>query len=347
MATPYSYPKLGIVIVAYGNHDQEIARMLDLVEQEKSPGDQVVLVDNHPDLRCSKIAEGHPGVDHVLRPGNIGFGAGCNLGAKWLGDQIDVLLFLNPDAFPRPGSIKVLREASRRGWGAWMGLVLLPDGRVNCAGNVVHVSGLAWCAGYAELADRYSKEEEIPCLSGADLAVDRRVWEDIGGFAPEYFLYYEDIDLCFRLQLKGYKTGILPGSHIEHDYDFQKNERKWFYIERNRYLFIIRTWPLSVIVALLPMLLVIEVGLWLISVVQGRFFLKVRSTWALLKVLPFALRSRRAIQESRTIGPMEFFDMLAYRIDTPLIPSFARHKIANVMLSLYHKCARKLLSLFS
>jgi len=320
--------------------------MLDLVEQEKRPGDHVVLVDNHPDLRCSKIAEDHPGVDHVLRPGNIGFGAGCNLGAKWLGDEIDVLLFLNPDAFPRPGSINVLREASTRGWGAWMGLVLLPDGRVNCAGNVVHVSGLAWCAGYAEPAGRYSKAEEIPCLSGADLAVDRRVWEDIGGFAPEYFLYYEDIDLCFRLQLKGYKTGILPESHIEHDYDFQKNERKWFYLERNRYLFVIRTWPLSVIVVLAPILLAVEVALWLISLAQGRFLLKVRSSVAFLKVLPFALRSRHELQAGRVISPVEFLDMLAYRIDTPLIDSFARHPFTNAVLGTYYKLARSALAVF-
>ncbi len=320
--------------------------MLDLVEQEKRVGDQVVLVDNHPDLRCSKIAEDHPGVDHVLRPGNIGFGAGCNLGAESLGDDVDVLLFLNPDAFPKPGSIDVLRDASTKGWAAWMGLVLLPDGRVNCAGNVVHVSGLAWCAGYAEPADRYSSEEEISCLSGADLAVDRKVWEEIGGFAAEYFLYYEDIDLFFRLQMKGYKTGIVPKSHIEHDYDFQKNDRKWFYLERNRYLFIIRTWPSSVIVVLAPLLLAVEVALWLISLVQGRFWLKVRSSLAFVKVVPFALRSRRELQASRVIGPLEFLDMLAYRIDTPLIDAFARHRFVDAVLGAYYKYARTLLAAF-
>ncbi len=318
--------------------------MLDLVGQEKRAGDLVVLVDNHPDRRGSKIAEDHPAADYVLRPGNVGFGGGCNLGAKSLGDDVDVLLFLNPDAYPKPGSIDLLRDASTRGWGAWMGLVLLPDGRVNCAGNVVHVSGLAWCAGYAEPADRFTSEEEISCLSGADLAVDRKVWEDIGGFASEYFLYYEDIDLCFRLQMKGHKTGIVPKSHIEHDYDFQKDERKWFYLERNRYLFIIRTWPTSVIVVLAPLLLAVEFALWAVSLAQGRFLLKVRSSGALVKVLPFALRSRHELQATRVIGPLEFLDMLAYRIDTPLIDAFARNRFISAALGLYYKCARRILA---
>ena len=157
-------------------------------------------------------------------------------------------------------------------------------------------------------------------------------------------MYYEDIDLCFRLKLKGYRTGIVPTSHIEHDYDFQKNERKWFYLERNRYLFIIRTWPLSVIVALAPMLLAVEVALWVISVAQGRFLLKLRSSLAVLKVLPFALRSRHELQESRVIGALEFLDMLVYRVDTPLIGSFARHRFINSLFRIYYELARKMLA---
>ena len=338
-----SNPRLGIVIVTYGNDGQDVTRTLNLLEGEKRNGDFIVLVDNHPDHACAATAADHPAVDHVLRPKNKGFGDGCNIGAEWLGNRVDTLLFLNPDAFPTPGSVDMLREASSKGWGAWMGLLLLPSGQVNCAGNIVHVSGLAWCAGYDEPASRYSSDEKIRCLSGANMAIDRRVWEELGGFASEYFLYYEDIDICFRLLMRGYSLGLMPKSHIEHEYNFQKDDQKWFCLERNRYVFIIRTWPLSVFLAFLPMLLVVELGLWVGAILQRRFVLKVRSTLSFLRMSPFAIRSRQAIQKSRSISSLEFLDLLEYQIQTPLLNPLVRSRFSNVFFHQYYEFVRRTL----
>jgi hypothetical protein len=57
-----------------------------------------------------------------------------------------LLLFLNPDARPQPGSLARLRAVAdeRPEWAAWQPAVMLPDGRINTAGGVVHYLGLSW-----------------------------------------------------------------------------------------------------------------------------------------------------------------------------------------------------------
>lgn len=242
--------RLGIVIVAYGNQSS-IKGLLDRLQGEKLPGDKMGLIDNHPDHLCADIAEQHGAVDLVIRSDNIGFAAACNLMVRRL-KNIDLILLLNPDTLPEPKSITYLRDSGKPEWGGWMGLLTLPDKRVNSAGNAVHLSGLSWCLGYGDKTSKYKEPFETTVLSGADMIVRKSVWDSIGGFDSIYFLYYEDTDLSYRITMAGYKLGVVPAAKICHDYDFGKSKTKWFYIERNRYLFIMRTWPAVVVAVLLP-----------------------------------------------------------------------------------------------
>ena len=84
-----------------------------------------------------------------------------------------------------------------------MGLVTADGGRtINTSGGVIHFTGIAWAG---EAGEPVSKAphgaREVPFASGACMAVPRAVWQEQGGFSPDFFMYHEDVDLSLRLRL--------------------------------------------------------------------------------------------------------------------------------------------------
>jgi hypothetical protein len=143
----------------------------------------------------------------------------------------------------------------------------------------------------------------------------------------------------------GERIGMLPDARVRHGYSFYNSERKWYLEERNRYIFMIRTFPLAVLLVLLPLLVLVEIGLWAVSVLQRRFKLKLRSTWGAIKALPEALKGRREVQNRNKLSAVQFFDLLEPRVDTPLLPRIVQIAPVNWFFIGYYKLARLILSL--
>jgi len=337
--------RLGIVLVTYGE-GKEIKRILDIIQKEKKPGDKVSLIDNHPDYKTAKVAEKHPAADVVIRsPENSGY-VGNNIAAKKIQDEVDLLLFLNPDSMPEPGAISKLREGPDD-WAGWMGLLVLPDGKINSAGNVIHISGLSWVSAFGQDAAKCKEPQEVTIMSGADLVIRVSEWLKTEGFGHLYFIYYEDTELSTTMIAMGKKIGLLPQARIGHNYSFYNSPRKWFLLERNRYIYIIRNWPLGVIVVLLPLLFIVEIGLWVVAILQRRFILKMKSTFSFFRLFPATIKSRKNLQKLRKISALEYFGMLEPRIDTPLLPGILRSAPVNWFFKGYYSLAKLVLSIFS
>lgn len=333
---------IGIVIVAYG-HEAGLGQLLETLGRQKKTGDRIVVVDNHPSHASAAIAKAHETVDHVVKAENNGFSAGCNLGAAQVIDEVELLYFLNPDTFPAADAVAQMRLGAKSSFDAWMSLLTIPSGLVNSSGTVVNTSGLSWCDGLNDSTDKHTENKRIFGLSGACMMIRTSVWQSIGGLSEGYFLYYEDTDLSSRLILAGYKLGLLPASHVGHDYEFEKGSTKWLYIERNRPLYIIRTWPTPVIAVLALQLLGVEVGLWGMSIAQKRFRLKLKSAGMTVKALGWALRTRREIQATRRISSYQFLQTLQPRLNTPIFGRLSQSRIINGVLIQYYRLALSLL----
>ncbi len=336
---------IGIVIVSYG-HEEAISGLVEEIRLQKLAGDKVVIVDNHPEHRAAEIAKILKGVDFVLDEKNNGFSAGCNIGAEKVINDVSILFFMNPDTHLLPDALHEIRKGVTTEYAAWMSLLTLPDGTVNSAGNVVHLSGLSWCDGYGVEAGRYQDNVPVSVLSGACMAIRSEIWKEHHGLSERYFLYYEDTDLSTRILLAGNKLGLLPKSHVGHDYDFAKSSTKWLYVERNRYLYIIRTWPWPVLLLMAPLLFLVEIGLWLVSIVQKRFLLRVKSSLLAIKALPWAFSTRRVIQSKRKMNSYDFVASLEPRINTPLLGELNDVKIISQAFIVYKKLALGILRLF-
>jgi GT2 family glycosyltransferase len=329
-------PTLSVLIVAW-NSREELARTLPALLPELGEGDELILVDNDSsDGTPDAAAALAPAARIVRSGGNLGFAAGCNLGAAQAGG--DLLVILNPDAAPRPGFGEAIRRpwAEERGWAAWQALVADGDGAtINSAGNPVHFTGIVWAGGHGRTIDAAPGAGEVAALSGACLAIPQRTWEELGGFPERFFLYHEDVDLSLRLRLAGGALGIEPAAVVDHDYEFGAREHKWRWLERNRWAFLIRVYPASLLALLAPALVLTELALIPASIAAGWGRQKLAAIGEVVRWLPRLLRERQQVQAARTISAAEFAAWLTPDLDSPFIPAIARSAPARLLLRAY------------
>ena len=201
------------VLVVNWNAGPLLGRCLQSLARQSRLPDRIVVVDNASSDDSLDLAAPHLGGAEVIRLNeNVGFARANNIAARAAGD-VDALVLLNPDAFPEPGWLAALVDAAGRlpGFAAFasqMRLDAAPD-RLDGAGDSYHVSGRAWRNGHnAPAASWPAGEYEVfaPCAAAA--LYRRAAFEEIGGFDESYFCYFEDVDLGFRLRLRGYRSAL-------------------------------------------------------------------------------------------------------------------------------------------
>jgi GT2 family glycosyltransferase len=337
-------PTLSVLIVAW-NSREELSRTLPALLPELDDDDELIVVDNDSsDGTADAVAELAPAA-RLLRTGsNLGFAGGCNAGAGVARGEL--LVILNPDAAPLAGFGEAIRRpwVEGRGWAAWQALVAAEDAtRINSAGNPVHFTGIVWAGGHGEPIEAAPAAGEVPCLSGACLAIPQRTWAQLGGFPERFFLYHEDVDLSLRLRLAGATLGIEPAAVVDHDYEFGARQHKWRWLERNRWAFLIRVYPAPLLLLLAPALLATELALIPASIAAGWGRQKLAALGEVVRWLPRLLRERRQIQATRTVSAAEFASRLTPDLDSPFIPGVARSLPLRLALRAYWRGVRFLL----
>jgi GT2 family glycosyltransferase len=327
------------------NSREALARTLPALLAELDPDDELVVVDNDSsDGTPGLVRELAPGARLVELPENVGFAAGANAGAE--NAEGDLLVFLNPDAIPQAGFREAIRHplTKGRGWDAWMGLVTAERGRVvNTLGGVLHFTGIAWAGGAGEPVSDDLLPEEVPFLSGACLAIPRATFARLGGFAPGYFLYHEDVELSLRLRLAGGRIGIEPRAVVDHDYDFARSLDKYRLLERSRWATLLRAYPGPLLAMLAPALLLTELALIPLSIAGGWWRQKLGANLDALRELPTRMAERRPIQQGRAIRSGEFASFLTPDLGSPYLGRAGRLAPLRWCLRAYWRLVRLLL----
>lgn len=169
----------------------------------------LAIVDNGPDDGMRDWAATR-GIPVLVSPTNLGFGAGCNLGAS--GVETEFLLFINPDARLYPGTLDHLLAAAHAfpAASAFAPMLRDDDGHLEFKRR-----------SFLNRADQAPRSPghnpiAVPSLSGAALLVRRAAFEAVGGFDPRIFLYYEDDDLAFRLRRDQGPIILVPAAIAHH-----------------------------------------------------------------------------------------------------------------------------------
>lgn len=146
---------------------------------------------------------------------NMGFGSGANAGvAAAAGLGAERLVLLNPDAVITCKALVALRDALDQRPRSLVAPVLRrPDGSVWSARCALDLDRGRTLSRAAQLPPAH----EMPWLSGACLATSVEAWEAIGGFDEDYFLYWEDVDLCARAFEAGVEVHLADGVTAVHE----------------------------------------------------------------------------------------------------------------------------------
>ena len=257
--------------------------------------------------------------------GNVGFAVGNNIALRAALERgADYCFLLNPDATFEPSALKeaVRAAESAHDLGSVQSLLVLgeePD-LVNSSGNHIHFLGFGYVGGYrGARADVPSGPHEITYASGACVLLPARVLRQVGLLDETLWLYHEDLDLGWRIRLAGLRNLIAPASGCRHFYEFSRAQSKWYWMERNRWIVVLKNYRLATILLLLPALLVADCGLLLMAAKAGWFGSKVRSlAWFLRpSAWRYLWRGRRDIARIRKVSDRELLRHFTAVIDFP------------------------------
>jgi GT2 family glycosyltransferase len=251
-------------------------------------------------------------------PGNIGFAAGSNLGAR--GATAPWLAMLNPDTRAAPDWLAELRAATLRHPGTRLFGSTQLDGDnpkiVDGFGDTLSAYGMAWRNLGGQAASELPEQDcEVfsPCAAAALYA--RPAFEAARGFDESFFCYLEDVDLGFRLRLNGESCVQVRRAEILHKASSiagRMSAFSMFHSYRNRIWLLAKDMPLL----LLGPAIIGWSAATILSLVRPRARpyrgAAFRGTFAGIKGLPRALAARAGVQSSRLTRTMETARMLVW-----------------------------------
>ena len=208
----------------------------------------------------------------------------------------------------------------------------------------MHLSGLAWPGGYGEPADALTELREIPSASGAALAIRAELFRELGGFTEELFLYQEDLELCWRVRLRGLRIVLEPGADVLHDYVLERaDRRKEYYLERNRLVFVLTAYSARLLLLLAPVLVPVELGVALLALRQGWLREKARGWAWLAGNASWLAGRRRELQGGRRVSDRELARFLTPVLDPRMLALPAGVVALNDVVSAWWRGVRVLL----
>lgn len=224
-------PQVSVLIVSYNVKDLLI-ECLDALFQSRDVELEVVVVDNASSDGSADAVEGRYPIRVVRMQSNVGFGRANNAGLSHCNGRY--ILLLNPDVKLQPDCIAHLADflLVRSEAGAVGPRLLRTDGSLDRAARrsfptpevaLYRILGLSRLFPRSERFARYNlgylREDQLHEMdsgTGACLLIRRAAIERVGFFDPDFFMYGEDLDLCYRIKEGGWKIYYLPTAVAVH-----------------------------------------------------------------------------------------------------------------------------------
>ncbi|MGI2906906.1 glycosyltransferase family 2 protein [Tolypothrix sp. VBCCA 56010] len=215
------FPKVTVIVLNY-NGLRHLKDCFSSLTSLDYPSDrlELMLVDNaSKDGSVEYMQANYPQVRLVRNEDNLGFATGNNRGAREATG--DYIIFLNNDMWVDPQFVRGLIQAveSEPEVVSAGAKILNWDGtRIDFAGAICSFAGHAAQVGFGQPYDPQEYNEIKPMLfaCGGAMIIDRQVFLNVGGFDDDYFIYFEDVDLGWRLWLLGYKVVFAPSAITNH-----------------------------------------------------------------------------------------------------------------------------------
>ncbi len=245
---------------------------------------------------------------------NMGFAGANNLGAQLAQGQW--LALLNPDAFPAPDWLEQLhRVAETQPASFFTSRQILADrpDLLDGEGDVYHISGLAWRRNYGLPVYPTEALHETFSACAAAALYPRQAFLEAGGFDEDYFAYQEDVDLGFRLRLRGLRCVFVPQAVVYHIGSASYGRASDFAIyhgHRNLAWTFIKNMPGILVWLLLPLHILASLIFLVWFTLTGHGNAIWRAKIDAVKGLDVMLRKRRQIQLERRVSVVEIYSQM-------------------------------------
>jgi len=324
---------VSIILVAWNNNNY-LHPCLSTLLKKSVQGFEVVLVDNgSSDESTTSLKQQLPNLNITIHSlgNNLGFATANNIGARMAKGRW--LALLNADAFPEPDWLEKLVKAAEKNpeYSFFSSRQIQANNPeyLDGAGDAYHISGLAWRNGYNHSSAEYGHEpKEVFSACAAAALISRDVFLEMGGFDEDFFSYFEDVDLGFRLRLMGKKCLYVPDAIVHHVGSASTGKRSDFsvyYGYRNMIWTFFKNMPSPLIWFFLP----IHIGtilffvLYLTARGQGKIIL--RAVIDAIRGLPKVLAKRKVIQRNIKIKPSELLKVMSIGLFEPYREFLRRH----------------------
>ena len=206
-----SAPKVSIIIVNY-NGKELLQKCLDSLLNVRYDNFEIILVDNNStDGTVEFVTKNHPSIIIIKLDSNKGFAEPNNIAAKIA--KGEYLLFLNNDTVVTHNFISEMVKVMEtdKKIAICQSLLLKPDGSIDSSGDFIDELGVVYNS-----KTKIDEIREVSSAKGASMLVRSDIFKKLGGFDQKFFVTFEDVDLCWRSWILGYRVLIIPASIVYH-----------------------------------------------------------------------------------------------------------------------------------
>ena len=304
-------PEISVIVLNW-NGKKFLADCLGSLRKQVFQDFEPILVDNgSSDGSVDYVRANFPEVKILALPDNRGFTGGNIAGYEHCTGKLIALL--NNDTEVHPCWLKEIQNASlaypEAGSFASKMMYFHQRSRVENCGFDVGIEGATIDLGRDEVdGPGWSQPRQVFGGCGGAVAYRRRMLDIIGFLDDDFFMTYEDVDLSFRAQLRGFSCVYVPGAVVYHHYRATNDkmpEKQAFYSQRNIDFVWVKNMPFGLLLRSIPFRILYEMGAAVYFTRRGAGISFLKSKIDVLRLLPSLLRKRREIQRTRTASIAE------------------------------------------
>lgn len=289
---------------------------MDRLRQQIYQPLSVIVVDNgSSDGSVDFVNRNYPEVKTIALPKNVGFATANNIALKRV--QTKYVALLNNDAVPHRLWLEKLVEAleahPEAGFAASKMLFYDNARIIDRAGDGYTRAGTGLLRGRGVQADKYNNLEWIFGASAGAALYRIQMLRDIGLFDEDFFLLYEDVDLSFRAQLRGYRCLYVPDAVVYHKASssiIHDSPTSVYYSHRNLEWTYLKNMPSSLISKTIWLHIIYDVAAFFFFAANGRIREFIKAKWDALKGMKRMLKKRMQIQNNRRVDDNYIWGLL-------------------------------------
>lgn len=316
--TPARPPLFSVIVVNY-NGQSFLKDCFDSLLHTTYPAVEILMVDNgSTDDSVPFVEQNYPQVRLIKSPTNLSYSGGNNLGIRHASG--DYIVLLNNDTEVTPGWLEPLAEefASDRAIAACQPKILMMTDRssfeyAGAAGGYMDRFGFPFLRGrIVDVIEKdhgqYQDPVDLFWTSGAAMAIRKSVLDEIGLLDEDFVLHMEEIDLCWRMHLTGYRLRVRPDAVVYHFGGGtlgRKQVAKLYYNIRNSIFMLLKNTSTRRLLWVLPVRSLLDLAFLVKSLItlDLKRAAAVPTAYAWLLVhLRLILKKRWEIQRRRTVS---------------------------------------------